>query len=240
MNFFLYHRKTRPTGRVLAQALGVEAGVEVRPNNPEVLIRWGNAQFPDIDRRAGNVLNTASAINTAGDKLRSLRLLSEAGVTVPKFSVEPPRDGTWLGRNRRGFGGKDIVVYQQGVKAVGGGVSEFFTEFIPNEREYRLHVVGGNVVRVQRKYLERPEARASEFIKNHKNGYVFKAPQRSLRQNRLEMAVQSVEALGLSFGAVDAVVDYDGTMYVLEVNTAPACAPLTAQAYTDGLRGLLQ
>jgi glutathione synthase/RimK-type ligase-like ATP-grasp enzyme len=144
----------------------------------------------------------------------------------------------WLGRKRHGFGGKDIVVLQEG-QAFLEGESEFFTRFLPNEREYRLHVVGGKVVRVQRKYLERPEDRRSEFIKNHRNGYVFKAPQRSLRQARLDTAVQAVEILGLSFGAVDAIVTPDGTMYVLEVNTAPACAPLTAQAYIDALRGLL-
>jgi predicted ATP-grasp superfamily ATP-dependent carboligase len=238
MAFLLYHRKTRPTGRVLAQALAIDGGVDLR-HNPDILIRWGSAQHPDVDRVAGQVINTASAINTAGDKLRSLRLLKEAGVTVPEFSVELPIAGTWLGRRRRGFGGKDIVVYCQGVKTCGDGVSEFFTKFIPNTREYRLHVVGGEVVRVQRKYLERPDQHRSEYIKNHSNGYVFKAPQKSLRKERLDMAVRAVEALGLVFGATDAVVDHDGTMYVLEVNTAPACSPLTTQAYTDGFRKLL-
>jgi glutathione synthase/RimK-type ligase-like ATP-grasp enzyme len=236
--FLLYHKKTRPTGRALARALGVDGGVGLR-HNPDVLLRWGNAQYPEVDRQAGQVINSASAINTAGDKLRTLRLLRDAGLSVPEFSIELPHAGTWLGRQRRGFGGKDIVVYEHGQPLGVRGVSAFFTRYLPNEREYRLHVVGDEVVRVQRKYLERPEQRRSEYIKNHSNGYVFKAPQKSLRPPRLDLAVQSVKALGLSFGAVDAVIDHDGTMFVLEVNTAPACSPLTAQAYADAFRRLL-
>lgn len=239
MNLFLAHRRTRPTGRVLANALGISFGVQIR-DNPETLIRWGNAGEWEYDRGSNHVVNKASKISLAGDKYRTLEVLREAGIAVPDFqtSLPDPEDGLWFGRKRRGFGGRDIRFFEAPTFAAG---SEWFSRFIPNNREYRFHVVGGEVVRTQRKYPDRPELdRHGGKIKNHANGYVFKAPQSKLRSSRLETAVAAVEALGLDFGAVDAVIDPGEAMYVLEVNTAPACSPLTAQAYTNALRQYLE
>lgn len=238
MNLFLAHRRTRPTGRVLAQALGCSFGVQIQ-GNPETLIRWGNAGEWTWDR-TNHVVNKASAISQAGDKVRTLECLRAAGITVPDFQTSLPSsdDGLWFGRKRRGFGGRDIRFFEAPSYAEG---AEWFSRFIPNNREYRFHVVGGEVVRTQRKYPDRPEQdRHGGKIKNHANGYVFKAPQSKLRSSRLETAVAAVEALGLDFGAVDAVIDPREVMYVLEVNTAPACSPLTAQAYINALRRYLE
>jgi glutathione synthase/RimK-type ligase-like ATP-grasp enzyme len=238
MNLLLAHRKTRPTGRVLAEALGVSFGVQIR-NDPETLIRWGNAAEWQYDRDR-HVVNKASAINLAGDKLRTLERLTEEGITVPEFQTSLPAtsDGLWFGRSRRGFGGRDIRFFESPSFAAG---AEWFSRYIPNDREYRFHVVGSEVVRTQRKYLDRPELdRHGGKIKNHANGYVFKAPRSKLRPARFETAIAAVQALGLDFGAVDAIIDSREVMYVLEVNTAPACSPLTAQAYINALRQYLE
>jgi glutathione synthase/RimK-type ligase-like ATP-grasp enzyme len=114
-----------------------------------------------------------------------------------------------------------------------------YVEFIPNEREYRLHVIGGMVVSVQRKYLERPHLSEGGFVKNHAHGYVFKTPERGLNASRHRAAIQAVELLGLDFGAVDMVVDHEGKEYVLEVNTAPALSPKRIEQYVTALRPLL-
>lgn len=238
-DLFLAHRKTRPTGRVIAAGLGVEFGVQIR-QSPHTLIRWGNAAQWEYDRNQ-HVVNKASAISHAGDKLRTLETLRGAGIATPDFCVDRPTDdGTWFGRSLRGFGGKDIVIYPPGTEAWEFGQHDFFTRYIPNDREYRLHVVGDNVVRLQRKYPERPELDTQRGqVKNHKNGYVFKAPQKRLNQDRYDQAVAAIKALGLDFGAVDTIVDGAGSMYVLEVNTAPGCSPKTAQAYIDALKEYL-
>lgn len=237
MNLFLAHRRTRPTGRVLAEALGLSFGVQIR-GNPETLIRWGNAGEWTWDR-VNHVVNKASAISLAGDKLRTLERLQAEGIPVPEFQTSLPssEDGLWFGRKKRGFGGRDIRFFESPAFAPS---AEWFSRYIPNDREYRFHVVGGEVVRTQRKYLERPEQdRHGGKIKNHANGYVFKAPQSKLRSSRLETAIAAVQALDLDFGAVDAIIDPSEAMYVLEVNTAPACSPLTAQAYINSLRQFL-
>ena len=48
------------------------------------------------------------------------------------------------------------------------------------------------------------------------------------------------KALGLDFGAVDLIIGQDKQHYVLEVNTGPACAPATLQAYVTALTKLIE
>lgn len=237
--YLAYHPKTRPTGRRLASAIGiVHRGTLVRRGKaletpPDFLVRWGNARYRELDQ--GRTLNPGAAILVAGDKPAALRKISEAGIRTPGFSTRCPGTGDVLARSRRGFGGTDIQVCGHN-PCVG---AEWFSTFIPNDREYRVHVVAGHVIRVVRKYLERPDQRRSEYVKNHANGYVFKTPSKKLNRGRTEASVKAVEALGLDFGAVDLVVDHEGLEYVLEVNTAPACSPKTLQAYAFQLAKLI-
>lgn len=241
--FFLYHSSTRPTGKWLAKALGFPGfGTckTLKQRHEDFLFRWGNSDQEYRD--AGNVIQTARAIRNAADKLAAFRLMAEAGVPVPRFTTSAAEAHGWgtafLGRTRSGSKGRGITVYPAGVPQPYG--HQLYTEFIPNDREYRLHVVGGNVVRVQRKYLEREELNGDGYIKNHDHGYVFKQPQKDLNASRKDAAVAACTALGLDFGAVDMVIDNSGKEFVLEVNTAPSCSPLTAKAYVEALAPVIQ
>lgn len=124
--------------------------------------------------------------------------------------------------------GCDIRIFQPGDTPAG---CDFYTEYIPNTREYRIHVFQGEVIRIQGKYLDFPDQHTNPYVKNHGQGYRFRAPDRQLNSDRLEAATAAVDALGLDFGAVDLLIGEDRLCYVLEVNSAPACSPLTAQAY---------
>jgi glutathione synthase/RimK-type ligase-like ATP-grasp enzyme len=116
---------------------------------------------------------------------------------------------------------------------------EFYTRFISNEREYRLHIFNGELIRLQRKYLDYPDQQRSPYIKNYANGYRFRTPQRMLHGERIEQATNAVRALGLVWGAVDMVIGEDNLAYVLEVNTAPKLAPLTMQQYAQAIQTYL-
>lgn len=240
--FFLYHSTTRPTGKHLARALGATGfGTckTLKERRVDFLLRWGNSDQEQRD--AGVVIQKAKAIRLASDKLAAFRSLAEAGVPIPRFTTSADEANGWgttvFGRTRHGSKGHGITVFQPGDARWGHAL---YTEFVPNDREYRLHVVGGDVVRVQRKYLERQELNGDGFIKNHDHGYVFKQPQKALNTSRTDAAVAACAALGLDFGAVDMVVDQQGKEYVLEVNTAPSCSPLTGKAYVEALAGLIQ
>lgn len=240
--FLFYHRRTRPTGRVLSQVLG--AGGEEAPRlywgtpapNWNWVIRWGNrASLPVY---AGRVVNRSDAIARASDKLESLGTMREAEVRVPDWSDSPEDlEFPFLGRRIQHTQGRDVVLclqrgdYQRRPR-------DYYVQYIPTVREFRVHVVAGEVIRVQGKYLDFPE-QAVPWIRNYSTGYRFREPGRRLRPARLQTAVRAVECLGLDFGAVDLLIGDDGLEYVLEVNTAPACSPLTAEKYVRAFQRLL-
>lgn len=151
-------------------------------------------------------------------------------------------DNIILGRTRQGFGGKGIVAYDPS-GLYDGRYSrepvrehEWYTIYHEPSREVRLHVVDGEVVRIQGKYLDFPEEKERNlFVRNYKTGYRFRKPKRELHSRRKETAIEAVRALGLHFGAVDMMLFRDQEAMVLEINTAPACSPLTASSYAEAL-----
>lgn len=240
MSFFLYHRSSRPTGHVIAEALGFNHGENV-PGHEQIdaLIRWGSRRTDNAYH--GNVTRTVNrpdALGKASDKLGTLRVLRAAGVRVPDFS-ENPEDLSYpfLGRRTQHARGTDVVLcLQRG--DIERRPRDYYVQYIPTKREFRVHVVDGRVIRVQGKFLDRPEE-AVAWIRNYKHGYRFRAPRRNLNSSRLSAATNAVAALGLDFGAVDLLIGDDNLEYVLEVNTAPACSPITAKAYVDAFTRML-
>lgn len=238
----LYKLSGRPTGRQIGSGLGLRYGTAFffRKNPLSITIRWGGAEWEEYETE--NCLNKANAIRAASHKVGTLRRLDEAGIGVPRFTTSPSVAREWgttcFGRSAQGFGGRGITIYREGDRIAPG--HDFYSEYVPNQREYRLHVVRGEVVSVQRKYCEREWLKGDGFIKNHNHGYVFKTPEKTLNKSRSEAAIAAVEILGLDFGAVDLVIDNEGKEYVLEVNTAPALSPLRVDQYLQSLRPLLK
>lgn len=238
--FFLYHRRSAPTGAVLAQALGAAHGELPPATGSDVLIRWGSRAVAGFGaaNQSARVINKSGAIAAASDKLDSLVKMREAGVRVPDFSEDPTDlEFPFLGRKRSHARGTDVVLcLQKGDYK--RRPRDYYVQYVPTVREFRVHVVGDEAIRVQGKFLDHPE-QAVPWIRNHANGYRFRAPRKRLNRERLDMAVQAVKALGLDFGAVDLLIGDDGQTYVLEVNTAPSCSPLTGGAYVAAFQRLL-
>lgn len=241
--FLLYNNVGAVTARTLRRALGIRGGFvsyyDRVIRNEEPIIRWGESHTGQ--GLGPTILNEAEAIHCAKDKLRAFQKLAEAGVPIPNYSEdwrELPQDRVRFGRSRTGSGGNGIHVYLPGQECL--PVHNLYTEYVPNDREYRIHIFNGNCIRVQKKILRYPERQTEDFLRNTSNGYCFEAPRLHLTHDRIRAASQAVAALGLNFGAVDLVVGQDNQPYVLEVNTAPACSPLTARKYVDAFVAHLQ
>jgi hypothetical protein len=235
--FFLYHRKTRPTGQVLAESLGIPHGSQPPPDRQDLLIRWGNVSR--VPYMPGVTLNPASAINRATDKLEALRRMRDRGIVVPDFSTNPRElTAPFLGRAETHTRGSDIVLCLQQSDAE-RNPRHHYVKYIPTAREYRVRVVGDTCVRVSQKFLHDSEL-AVPWMRNYVGGYLFNTPEVRLNEFQEAMAVAAVKCLGLHFGAVDLVVGDDGSTYILEVNTAPALAPKTAGAMVGGLVRLIE
>lgn len=228
--FFLYHRRSAPTGTKLAEALRTAHGVLAPGEGFDTVIRWGSRGPAAASRE----INPRAAIKKASDKLGSLGLMKAAGVRVPDWDTDPRalmarvNGRPIIGRKREHARGTDIVLVLQERDL--RTARDYYVEYIPTKREYRIHVAFGQVIRVQGKFLDQP-SEAEAHIRNYEHGYRFRAPRKKLNSSRLSAAVKAVEAHGLDFGAVDLIVGDDGKEYVLEVNTSPACSPITAGAY---------
>ena len=188
--FFLYHRKTRPTGRVLAECMGIPHGTEAPADRQDLLIRWGNTRR--LTYRPAVTLNPASAIERATDKLEALRRMRERGVVVPDFSTNP-RELTppFLGRAESHTRGSDIVLCLQQSDAA-QRPSHHYVKYVPTAREYRVRVVGDSCVRVSQKFLHDSDL-AVPWMRNYVGGYLFNTPEVRLNEFQEAMAVAAVK-----------------------------------------------
>jgi Glutathione synthase/Ribosomal protein S6 modification enzyme (glutaminyl transferase) len=246
-DYFAYTPGTRPTGREVARLLGFRHfGIRPPGYELDLLIRWGSRRPMPY---ASKILNHSEAIRQASDKIRTMRALQEAGIrTVPWFedweSAKRACDNTIIfGRTRQGMQGQGIRIYDplllhNGVYPVEPRLpDQWYSLYREPTREVRLHVVDGEVVRLQGKYLDFPEDQQRQpFVRNFRTGYRFRAPRRDVHMSRKEMAIEAVRALGLTFGAVDMLLFGGGQpAMILEVNSAPACSPLTAESYAEAI-----
>lgn len=240
--YILYSRPTRITGRILRRQLGCHGGLPVHYATQREsirVVRWGSSMGEDTDL----VLNKATAVAKAANKLESLKIMKEAGVDVPRFSISPTDfgdDAVCLGRTIFHRGGTDINVLQEyHTDAI---YSDYFTEYIPAVQEFRLHMFRGELIGAQVKKFEGEGEEAEVPIRNHSNGYVFVPFMHSRpHQRRIDTAGAAIEALGLDFGAVDLLVSADDRSIVLEVNTAPGLSSdRTLEAYTEAISAWAQ
>lgn len=189
------------------------------------------------------VLNKPENIRNAINKLSAFKLLAAAGVPIPKFTAEPPRNrsGIWLARGSlTGSGGRGITVVRKGDSFPS---APLYVEYVPKTQEYRVHVVNGQAIFCQQKKRERDneQTKDQKLIRNYDNGWVFCLVHGEPPKGVKDAAVSAVAALGLDYGAVDIVVGRDsGKPFVLECNTAPGLSsPTLIAAYKEAFTAWL-
>jgi hypothetical protein len=170
-----YTRATRPTGRELGRALGFTSyGISAPSGRLDLLVRWGSRRLMP---RTKLVINKAGAIEHSADKYGALRTMQKAGISViPHFATweqarEAANGGVIMGRKRLGMGGKNIVIYEPH-HTEPQFEHDWFSVYCEPTREVRIHVVGGEIIRVQGKYNDFPElAERNPYIRNYMTGY---------------------------------------------------------------------
>lgn len=121
-----------------------------------------------------------------------------------------------------------------------------YTLGVNNQGEYRVHVLNGEVILYQKKSRRVDEngsvitADVEEAdIRNLASNWVYRTGNLNRLERIEQLAIDAIEALGLDFGAVDIIMDNEGVVRVLEVNTAPGISNTeTANAYVDAFLGL--
>lgn len=214
---------------ISAQLIADEADdiFTVRSSQEQTDLNWGRA-------RASSQLNPD--ISNTTNKRIMRQLFKEHGVPMPELltTYEVPHylwEGyTIVGRPDRHTKGRgfwlinnedDLAAAIIGTRRKAGATH--FMEYIDAPHELRVHIFMGKSIRISEK----------QFDESH--DYTTIKPTVEVKQAR-KAAKKAVAALGLDFGAVDILVQYDGTPYVLEVNAAPGLGGSMPKLYAEAFR----
>lgn len=213
----------------------------VIPRIASYMTRYGTAIVRQLEMQGVYSLSSSIAIVRSRDKLRSLQVLSKAGVEIPKTIVS--RNSTDIDNLLDKIGGGNVpvivklaqsthgkgVVLAESKKAARSVLQAFYLnnadgtnillqEYVAESAgtDIRVFVVGGRVIAsMERKSLD------DEFRSNlHKGG---QGKSIKLTDEEKKTAIKAAKAMGLSVAGVDIMRSNRGPL-VLEVNASPGFA----------------
>jgi len=258
----LQYKKGSKSAKELSGALGClrlsRENSKFRNNFNHTIINWGCSTFDD-SFPVVNWINKPSAVKLASNKLSCFKALEEViPENIPDFTVSRDRVQQWaeegnviVGRTKlTGHSGEGIFLYDhkedmRGIQHDHQGVvppAPLYVKYIKKTKEYRAHVINGKVVDVQekRKRSSVENSLVDYRVRNSDNGWVYCRESVDYGDELVDICIDSVNALGLDFGAVDVIYNqhYD-KYYVLEVNTACGLEGATVEVYAEHLRRML-
>jgi glutathione synthase/RimK-type ligase-like ATP-grasp enzyme len=219
-------------------------GSKFKGESSKFVINWGSTKLPPEVAKS-TVLNRPEAIRLSSNKLSFFKLIQKSKYKdiIPPFTEDKKQVFEWLKQGHHvvartvlnGSGGVGIVVIHKNDPEVKVPDAPLYVLYIPKKEEYRVHVVGGKVVAVQRKTLSSKIDNKKEVnwkIRNLENGFIYQREGINPDKSVLDVALKAMEVTGLDFGGVDIVYGHkDNTAYVLEINTAPGLQGTTVSDY---------
>lgn len=233
------YKMASESAKLLASKLSAALGYKVWRGEAKLgktNINWG--KVGDI-LGDGVYLNYPDAVYSASDKFLAFVALEQEGVCHVPYTTSTEIAQDWLdegatvfARKRHGHSGRDIQVVLPGAVLP---AAELYTKYVKKRKEFRVHVFGESVIKVQEK-RRRVGAGANPLIRNLDNGWVFCNDNVPVTPTLEAVAKRAVFALDLVFGAVDIIWnERDDKYYVLEINTAPGLCDSTADQYVGAI-----
>jgi glutathione synthase/RimK-type ligase-like ATP-grasp enzyme len=218
----------------------------------KIVINWGASDIKNAEVLKCRVLNTPKAVAKASNKKTFFETIkgSNNPARIPLFTTDLDTALGWVEEGRmvmgrgvlQGSGGEGIVFFDEGdLEAF--NKCRLFTEYKKKRDEYRVHIMGGEVILVQRKALRVTDDAGAPIehenvnwrVRNHSNGFIFARDNEHIPADVIAQARLAIDNVGLDFGAVDVIWnDKEQRAYVLEANTAPGLEGTTISDYADG------
>lgn len=197
------------------------------PSDPGYVFRWGcTSTVPG----GATIVNSAAAIEQVNNKRSFRKLTADASLapktwlSVTEFTSEPVADYPVILRRARHAQGRNLHVCNtldqlQMAAAKYGSGNYYISKLIKKVSEYRVAIVSGRVCWVAKKTPGNPNdvawnvARGGRFDNVSFGDWPLKA---------VKIAIQAFNMTDLDFGGVDIMLDAEGNVYVLEINSAPS------------------
>lgn len=242
---FPYNRHSR-SAKDLARALNVRRirhyGSRFRGSPRKTVVNWGASGAPGSINGC-KVINPPELVAICTDKLRFFQAV-EGMCSTPKWTTDANMARQWVSAGKmvmartilNGRGGDGIVKITEESGMVD---APLYTKYVSKRDEYRVHVINGRVIDVQRKALRHGAQNPDFSIRSHENGFVFVRKNVHAPECVLAESLKAMDAVGLDFGAVDVIYnERKDKAYVLEINTAPGLQGSTVETYKKGLTEL--
>jgi len=247
----LPYKQGSKSARAIAEALGIKQ-VALANNNagrfarrPQQVINWGNSTYPLLV--GCTYINRPESIAKASNKLTAFQVMRDAGVEVPAFTTDKAEALNFLRGNKTVVERHKLTGHSgEGIRLVRNDNelqdAPLYVSYVPKNEEFRVHVMKGTVIHVQRKARRRevPAERVNWQVRNLAGGFIYEVNlTQPVSQFVLDQAVKAVNALGLDFGAVDVVQTIGQDIreaVVLEVNTACGVEGTTLERYVEALK----
>lgn len=202
------------------------------------LIRYGNP-YPTV---AKTNYNTPEFIELCVFKSRFSKFMNEKGFYAPVFHSggKPEEFPVLIRKSLTGTGGKGIVIVKNMEEFEQQFESPYFwTPFVKMSSEFRVHVLGGNFIKIFKKIITTPGVEEAEYpIRNVASGYHYARKEmhkenfKVLRQ--LEEKLREVFPTG--FYGLDVGWDVINKRYfIIEANSAPGLNTQTVKMYAEYL-----
>ncbi|MFW6281665.1 MAG: ATP-grasp domain-containing protein [bacterium] len=206
------------------------------------IIRWGCTSY----LHTGIKFNKTKSIKNASNKLKARKLMESADIPIPKtYSLNELTYNEniidklpLIGRPKKHFGGRKFF-YCESIVDVRNSIrkgAEYFTEFYPKSREFRVHVAHGKVLICSEKFVDDINTKVWNLRQND-DGEFQAIRWSEIPTNIAELGINAVKVLNLDFGAVDIISEPLEEGYkpavVLEVNTAPKLGEYGSERYAE-------
>lgn len=219
----------------------------------DVFVNWGG--YRDVAARynlATDAENTVGYLDgnawRATNKLGFFTLCQQHDIPSPEFTTDHAVARSWqandgrvvVRQTLRGHSGQGIIIVNPGQTIPD---APLYTKYTPRTNEYRVHIVCGNIVDIQRKVRVRevPDENVNWEVRNLAGGFAYGREDLQLDRRHLEQISVIIDKMKRNnmlsdFAAVDLIRSAQGgNMLALEVNSAPGLTGTTLERYTDAL-----
>ena len=212
---------------------------------PDALVNYGlaGAKLDSFFRRFPSARKIPMLNRNIGhSKLNVCNRVKRIDIQVPESKLALSRrdnKADWIEKRINSMGGVGICA-ARGKKTITG---KYYQEFI-SKRVYELRVHAFAWLPKEEWRVQKRLGSANEIAWNYKNGGHFVTVHNPKSYKTFikawDISKEVLSMLGMSFGAVDFLVDNNYEVYFIEINSAPGFSELSRPIYIDAFTKLKQ